>query len=156
MTVERREEVRVVRDNIVDDTVVSATGEPVYERREAVVHDTTAERRIFLARLASLIWLLTGILVALIAFRVGLRLLDANGTSDFASFVYGITNPFVAPFFGLTNTPAAAAGVLEIPSLIAMAVYVFVAWVVVQLLRILFAPARRPDTVRRVKTYRRE
>jgi hypothetical protein len=64
----------------------------------------------------------------------------------------GITDPFLLPFQGLTATPSAAGMVLEIPTLIAMLVYLLMAWVVVRLIWVLFD---RP-TARSVSTYERD
>src|SRR5262250_1592342 len=101
MSMEERHEVHVTRD--VDTTPV----EPVqqYERRVAEVEDANAWRRVLVARVNSLVWLIAGILIVLIGIRVGLKLIDANPASGFAAFVYGVTAPFVAPFLGLTATP---------------------------------------------------
>jgi uncharacterized protein (TIGR02271 family) len=153
----RREETHAPqRVTLRREEVVVETPSPVYERREDRVVDPTAGTRVFLSRLAAFIYLMFGILIAMIGVRIILLLIGANPASGFASFIYGVTNPFLAPFFGLTNTPPAAAGVLEIPSIIAMFVYAFVAWVIVYLLRIVFAPSRSTSPTKRVSTYRRE
>jgi hypothetical protein len=156
MTVERREEVRVSGEPGYEKRVVVEQADPVYEQREDRVIDPAAGRRTFLARLAALVYLFFGIVITLIGVRIVLLLIGANMASDFGAFVYNVTNVFLSPFFGLTNTPAAAAGVLEIPSFIAMFVYAFAAWVIVYLLRVLFAPSRSESRPKRVTTYRRD
>lgn len=40
-------------------------------------------------------------LIALLGIRFVLALLGANAANGFASFVYGFTQPFVAPFYNL-------------------------------------------------------
>ncbi len=50
-----------------------------------------------------LIYLLGGILLVLLGLRILLSLLGANRENAFADLVYGVTYPFVAPFFGLFN-----------------------------------------------------
>jgi hypothetical protein len=158
MPVERREEIRTSEGPGVErrEEIVTEAASPVYERKETHVVDPTAGTRVFLSRLAAFIYLMFGILIAMIGVRIILLLIGANPASGFSSFIYGVTNPFLMPFFGLTNTPPAAAGVLEIPSIVAMFVYAFVAWVVVYLLRILFAPSRATSPAKRVSTYRRD
>src|SRR5687767_525179 len=47
------------------------------------------------------IYLLSVLIPALIAFRVVLPVLGADPTSSFATFIYGITAPLVAPFADL-------------------------------------------------------
>jgi YggT family protein len=85
-----------------------------------------------------LVWLLVGIIEALIGARVVLKFIAANPENAFAQFVYNASAVFLAPFFGLTGSPAAGGSVLEVPSLIAMAVYAFVGWGLVQLAGMLF------------------
>jgi len=96
------------------------------------------EDRMFIVKLMQLIWLLFGILEALIGLRVVLKLIAANPASPFAALVYNMSYLFVWPFTGLTRTPAAEGMVLEIPSIIAMFVYALMAWAVVKLIWILF------------------
>src|SRR4030065_138672 len=45
------------------------------------------------------------ILEALIALRIGLKLIGANPSSPLAVFVYGFTSLFLFPFKGLIGTP---------------------------------------------------
>jgi hypothetical protein len=96
---------------------------PGLEHRERVVHDVGAERRQSLWQVSGLIWLMGGMLEALIGLRVLLKLLAANPSAPFAQLVYGLSEVFVWPFLGLTVTPSAEGIVLEIPSIIAMIVY---------------------------------
>jgi hypothetical protein len=70
--------------------------------------------------------------------RVLLKLIAANPDSGFAGFAYNIASPFLAPFFGLTGSPAAGGNVLEVPSVIAMLVYALVGWGLVRIIRVLF------------------
>jgi len=102
-----------------------------------------SEQRNFVSRLTQLVWLLFGILEALIGLRVFLKLIAANAGNAFAALVYNASSLFVWPFSGLTRTPAAEGMVLDIPSIIAMLVYALVAWVIVRLLWIVLD---RPDT----------
>ena len=96
------------------------------------------ERRIFTFKATQSVWLLFGILDALIALRIGLKLIAANPDSPIAVFVYGFTSLFLAPFAGLTGTPAAGGMVLEISSVIAMVVYALIAWALERTIWVLF------------------
>jgi len=93
-----------------------------------------SDQRSFIVKLTQLVWLLFGILEALIGLRVVLKLIAANPNSPFAVLVYRLSSLFVWPFSGLTRTPAANGMVLDIPSIIAMLVYALVAWVIVRLI----------------------
>lgn len=81
------------------------------------------------------IYLLGGILITLLALRVLLSLLGANRENAFADLIYGITYPFVAPFFGLFGyTVEYGVSRFEIETLVAIVVYLaltaMLAWVV--------------------------
>jgi YGGT family len=84
-----------------------------------------SEQQNQLLRVSQLVYLCIGIVEVLIGVRVLLKLIAANPDNAFARFVYSSTTVFLAPFFGLTNSPVAGGSVLEVPSLIAMAVYAF-------------------------------
>ena len=109
---------------------------PHYEER--VIHDLSAEQRQILNRFTQLIWLVAAVVEVLILIRVMLKLIAANPASLFAQVIYGITDLFLFPFFGLTAMPAAGGSVLEVPALIAMIVYFFAFWVLVKLIWLVF------------------
>jgi hypothetical protein len=50
--------------------------------------------------------------------------------------LYGITKPFIAPFALLVGTPTSGGVILEVTTLIAMAVYALLFWGVVSVIRI--------------------
>jgi hypothetical protein len=105
-------------------------------------------QRVFTWKLTQLIWLLFGLLEALIGLRVVLRLIAANPANPFARIVYDLSYVFVWPFLGLTHTPAANGAALEISSLIAMFVYALVGWALVQFVWIVFDRPRSATVVR--------
>ena len=120
---------------------------PVYQERYVnpapVVEESYVERRkrrdprYTLARIGRVIYFIFGVIEALIAIRVVLRLLGANPRSGFASFIYNITGPFVAPFRGLFNEPALSTNqVLEFSSIVAIIVYALLAYAIVRLLHL--------------------
>ncbi len=88
-------------------------------------------------RLAQLVYLVFGLLEVLLLFRLILKLLAANPGAGFTSFVYQISDPFVALFRGVFPTPAASGSVLELFTILAMIVYAVVAWAIVQLIMII-------------------
>lgn len=79
------------------------------------------------------VWYFLGLVEALLAFRFALRLLGANPGAGFVDFIYGITYPMVAPFFGVFRTIQVQGSVFEWTTLLAMLVYLFVAWAIVKL-----------------------
>lgn len=102
------------------------------------------ERRIFTFKATQLVWLLFGVLEAMIALRIGLKLIGANAASPIAIFIYGFTDLFLWPFAGLTGTPAAGSMVLEITSVIAMVVYALIAWALERIIWVIFYRPRGP------------
>ena len=86
------------------------------------------EQRIFSFKITQLIWLLLGILEALIALRIGLKLIGANPDSPIVALIYGFTYLFLFPFEGLVASPTSGIMVLELSSMFAMLVYGLIAW----------------------------
>lgn len=111
--------------------------------REDVAFDRVLERRATLARIASTVWFVAGLLMAALGLRVVFRLLEANEASGFVNFVYGFTEPFVRPFQGIFADPAADGAVLDSAALTAMVIYTLATWAIVRLIWLLFD---RPET----------
>lgn len=112
------------------DTVV--TQQPGFASTQHVTYDAAAERRMQTFQLSRIVYTILGLLEILLGLRFVLKLISANPDSGFANFIYGITNVFVAPFVGLTGTPASGGTVLEVNTLIAMVVYALLAWLIVR------------------------
>jgi len=102
------------------------------------------EQRIFTFKATQLIWLLFGILIALIALRIGLMLIGANPASPIVALIYGFTGLFLFPFTGLINSPTSGNMVLELSSVFAMLIYGLVAWAIVKIVWLIFYRPRGP------------
>jgi uncharacterized protein YggT (Ycf19 family) len=112
--------VEPVHDHVVEQPVVHEVSEPVVPATSPV--DTV--RR--------LVWLVFGVLQALIVLRFILLLLGANEGNDVVAFVIGVTDPFVEPFrgmFDLDSVSGASGSVLDVAALVAL-----VAWTLVEAL----------------------
>lgn len=96
------------------------------------------EQRIFTFKATQLVWLFFGVLEALIALRIGLKLFGANAASPVAAFLYAFTDLFLWPFTGLLGTPQTAGFVLELSSVVAMVVYALIAWALERLIWVIF------------------
>lgn len=83
---------------------------------------------------ARIVYLLGGILLALLAIRFLLMLLGADKANGFANFIYSVSHPFVAPFFGLFNYQEQF-GVhrFEYETIVAFVVYAIVIWILARL-----------------------
>ena len=102
------------------------------------------EQRIFTFKATQLIWLLFGILEALIALRIGLKLIGANPDSPIVALIYGFTYLFLFPFEGMIASPTAGNMVLELSSMFAMLIYGLIAWAVERIVWLIFYRPRGP------------
>jgi hypothetical protein len=112
-----------------------------YDRRKevrSVQQESEREERIFTFKVTQLIWLLLGILEALIALRIGLKLIGANPASTIVALIYGFTSLFLFPFEGMIASPSSGRIVLELSSLFAMMIYALIAWAVERTVWLLF------------------
>lgn len=105
-------------------------------------------RRQRLVKWSQIIALIFFVLEVTFAFRVGLKIIAANPASPFANFIYGMTELFLAPFAGLTVSPAAEGAVLEIPALIGMAAYAVLYWLMLRFMWVIFDPAKARDAAK--------
>jgi hypothetical protein len=96
------------------------------------------ERRIFTFKATQLVWLLFGILEALILLRIGLKMIGANPDSQIVNLIYGITSLFLFPFKDLIGSPTSGNMVLELSSMFAMLIYGLIAWVIERIVWLIF------------------
>jgi uncharacterized protein YggT (Ycf19 family) len=127
-----------------DEEMADESGrQPVGEDRPIVRDDSVVEEQVVhspaggwnLARgwvqsLGGVIMAALAVVEALLAFRLGLLLAEANPTSGFVNFIYNISRPLAAPFQGIV----ANRGDLEPASLIAMGVYAVAALLLIVVL----------------------
>jgi len=101
----------------------------------AVSHESRDQQ---VSKIAQVVWFITGIILAILALRVVLALVGANLNNAFASFIYGLSEPFVAPFRGLLQIGEFHAGVsrFELETVVAMIVYVLVGWGIASAVRL--------------------
>lgn len=112
-------------DRVTTVTSPVATTEPATRevREERVVREPTENMA------ARVIWYIAGVLLVLLAFRFVFALLGANPNNGFANFIYTVSHPFVAPFFGLFGYNLRyGVSRFETYTLVAMAVYTVIAW----------------------------
>lgn len=87
-----------------------------------------------LYRGTQIVWYILGLVEVLLAFRLVLKLLGANATAGFTSFIYGVTMPFATPFQAVFRSSRAEGSVFEWTTILAMFVYWVVAWGIIKLL----------------------
>jgi hypothetical protein len=123
------EEIREVQETTTQDGNSVQKTQRVTDTRGDAEHTRTVAERI--------VWYIAGVLLTFMAFRFILSLLGANRSNAFADFIYSVTYPFVAPFFGLFGYKVEyGVARFEIETLVAMAVYALIAWGIVKLINI--------------------
>jgi len=115
-----------------EETVV--TQQPGYATTEQTVTDVAAVRRMNIFQVTRLIWTILALIEILLGLRFMLKLIGANAASGFGSFIYGVTGIFVAPFTGLLSFWSSGDSILEVTTLVAMAIYALVFWGIVRIM----------------------
>lgn len=117
-TTEVREERRVDGDTQVERRTVASSRK---------VSSTTVAVRV--------VWYIAGIIIALLLLRILLLLLAANQGNAFVDFIYGLSGFFAMPFYGIFSyQPVYGKSTFEISSVVAVVIYLLVAWGVAKLL----------------------
>jgi YggT family protein len=109
-----------------------------YKEVRTTQHESGQEQRVATFKATQIIWLLFGLILGLIGLRVVFKLIAVNPDNPFAALLYKVSDFFVAPFASLTGAPTAGGMVLEISSIIAMIVYLLIAWALVRVVDVLF------------------
>jgi hypothetical protein len=109
------------------------------------------EKKRTIFRTYQIIWYILGVIEVLLAFRVALKMLGANINSPFVSLIYIITDPLALPFSGIFGVTGIAGGsYLEWSTLVAMIVYLVIAYGLVQLMQ-LMKPVTPQEVDRKVE-----
>ena len=87
-----------------------------------------------LYRGTQIVWYVLGVIEALLAFRFVLKLLAANPSAGFSSFIYTITQPLAGPFLSVFRISRVEGSTLEWATLLAMFVYWLIALGLIKLL----------------------
>jgi hypothetical protein len=117
--------------------VAPAPAAAAVDEVQATAYDPYANRRRSSYKLVQAIWLLFGIVEGILAIRFILKLLGANEAAGFANFIYSASGPFVAPFNNLFANPGSSGSVLELTTMVAIVVYMLVAWLIARVIWLL-------------------
>lgn len=122
------------RENYVDPM-----GNQVENRME-VFEDQNQRRantRFWITRIT---YFVLAVLEVILLLRFIFRLLGANQDNGFITFLYSLSLVFVGAFNGIFNDQKLGHSVFEVSTIVAMIVYALIAWGIVSLGRLLFAP----------------
>jgi uncharacterized protein YggT (Ycf19 family) len=89
-------------------------------------------------RASQLVYMLFAVIDGLLLIRLVLKLLGANPHAGFASFIYGFTDFFMAPFRNLLPAYGNEQSVFETSVLIAILVYALLGWALERLVALMF------------------
>ncbi len=126
----------------LEETVT--TQQPGYEETEQVVHDVAAERWLGFVQAQRTVWTILTVLEVFMGLRFFLKWIAANPNSGFAAFLYWVTDLVLWPFAGLVGNPTNGDSIFEVTTLLAMAIYALLFWVV---LRVLMLTAYRASAI---------
>ncbi len=134
-------------------TTTSTPGDQVVQHQVAVSDvNPAAERAANMGWVSSLVWLIAGLIIAVLAIRFGLMLAGADPATGFVNLIYGLSAPFRAPFAGIFGQPftydgAAVTARLEFEDLVAIVVYALLAWGIGKGLALMLGTNRTNTTV---------
>ncbi len=101
--------------------------------------DNVEARQSRAAWLENLIYFIFGGIALLIALRVLLKAIGANPDNGFTNLIYRLSHLFVAPFASMFDPIALGTNaVFEVASVLAIIIYLIVAWLLVRLMILLF------------------
>lgn len=121
------------------ESYVDAQGNRV-ESRQEVYEDRVQSRANARYWSTAITYFVLGVLEVIMGLRLLFRLLGANEDNSFITFLYSLSHVFVGPFNGIFNDQALGRSVFELSTVVAMLVYALIAWGLVSLFRLIFAP----------------
>jgi hypothetical protein len=127
----RQEEV-VVTDPVTGETQASQTIRHTASQGEVL--EAKAQKK------NQVLWYIAGIINILLALRLVFLLFGARQVG-FASALYSITNPFVAPFKGIFASPSTSGSYFDSGAVLAIVIYALLAWGLSALIDVLGRPA---------------
>ena len=93
----------------------------------------------------NIVYFIAGVIEVLLVFRFLFRLFAANPNSGLVIFVDSVSAPFMAPFNLIFPTSVVGNNAFEWPVLLAMAVYLIIAFGIVQLINVIVARAPQEE-----------
>lgn len=151
----QRDVYRETTVEMADTPAADGAARDVYEKRvsepggEHIVHtehvrvpSAATRRGVGVTRAKQAISFIFGVINVLLAIRFVLLLLGANEVSGFVALIYRLSDVFVLPFRGIFGEPVLGASVFEWAALIAIIVYVLLAYGIVRIIELVYAPVR--------------
>ena len=134
--------------DIYEERTSGPAGEQVVRSEHVSIPSMATRRAAGVERARQVIYFIFGVINVLLVLRFVLLLLGASQASSFVSLVYGLSRPFALPFQRIFAEPAFNGSVIEWASLVGIVVYSLIAYGLVRVVELIYAPARpsgRPD-----------
>lgn len=128
--------------DIYEQRVYNGADEQVVQSERVSVPSDAARRAALVDRASQVIYFIFGAISVLLALRFVLLALGANELSPFVNFIYGLSRPFVLPFQGIFGEPQLGGSLIEWSSLVAIVIYSLIAYGLVRLVELVFAPTQ--------------
>jgi uncharacterized protein YggT (Ycf19 family) len=119
-----------------------------YRETRTTQHEAGQGQRVATFKITQMIWLLLGLLEALLGLRFIFKLIAVNAANPFAALLYKVSDFFVAPFASLAKAPAAGGMVFEVSTILAIIIYLLIGWAIERIVYVLFYRPRGPVSVR--------
>jgi uncharacterized protein YggT (Ycf19 family) len=112
----------------------TGTGAPVADDDTEIVSRVSPARRA-----VDVVYLVFGLIAALLVIRLVLKVIGAYASAPFVGFIYGVTNFLLEPFRGLLPAMVNGRSVLEPAVLIAIAVYLLLAFLLAKIVELILS-----------------
>jgi hypothetical protein len=128
--------------DVYEKRVSGAGGEQVVHTEHVSVPSAATRRGVGVTRAKQAIYFIFSVINILLAMRFALLLLAANEVSGFVSFIYSLSHAFVLPFRGIFAEPVLGTSVFEWAALVGILVYSLLAYGLVRIIELVYAPVR--------------
>jgi uncharacterized protein YggT (Ycf19 family) len=131
-----------VAREVYQERVSGPAGEQVTRSEHVSVPSVAAKQRAGVARARQVIYFIFGAINVLLVIRFVLLGLGAQQASSFVAFIYSLSYPLVLPFQGIFPEPTLGGSVFEWASLVAIGIYSLLAYGLVRIVALIYAPPR--------------
>lgn len=125
---------------VYSEQVAGPEGERVVRSEHVRVPSAASVEMARITRIRQIVYFVLGVVNVLLILRFVFLALGASEASAFIRLIYGLSQPFVAPFLGIFGEPTLGASVFEWASLVAIAIYTLLAYGIARVIELMYAP----------------
>jgi hypothetical protein len=112
---------------------------------QVVIRPDRERRLVYQFKLIHIIYYIAGAIEVLLGFRFTFHIFGANPSAGLVMFVDNVSAPLMAPFKTIFPNSSFGTGVFEWPVLVAMVVYLIVAFGIAELVNVIIARNRKEE-----------